>query len=153
MLNLDGKLDDWSESDRLDRGPYRQDGYKLFGRLEGDRYVFAIEAPAGSVIGNGTTAFLNVDYDKTTGSNVFDTIPAGVEYYINFDANGTPGLFRASDHQYVGTATTIQSIRSEDKNVVEFSIARDAIGAGPDGLGALFQVNGNAFFPQSYASG
>jgi serralysin len=73
-MAIDGILNEWSASDRLDLPGSRVPGYELYGRVEGEgvgaKFVFAIRAPVGT-IGAGTTFWLNTDQDATTGYQIF----------------------------------------------------------------------------------
>ena len=70
-MPIDGDLNEWTPSERLDFPGSGSAGYELYGRVEGSgaeaKLVFAIRAPAGTTIGTGTTLWLNTDRDSGVG--------------------------------------------------------------------------------------
>jgi hypothetical protein len=63
---IDGNLSDWQATDYAGAG---SPGSALYGTLEPDKYVFALQST--NAIGSGTTFWLNTDRDATTGRQAF----------------------------------------------------------------------------------
>lgn len=146
-VTLDGSLTDWTAAEQIDKTG-STDGYDIYAKATGDSFVFAIKAPVA--IGAGTTAWLNTDQDAATGFKIFGST-GGAEYNINFDANGTPQLYTGNAGETLVPNVTIGHAYSADRTVVEFAIAKSAIGS-PLAVNTLWDVNDRAFLPGDYAT-
>ena len=59
MPTVDGNLNDWTSSARLNPAGTTTAGYSLYGDLSGGVLTFALQAPTGTSIGTYTTLWLN----------------------------------------------------------------------------------------------
>ena len=155
--SIDGVLDEWTAADRLDRPGTNFNGYQLYGRTEGDAFVFALVAPVA--IGAGTTFWLNTDQDTTTGFQIFGNT-GGAEFNINFFTDDLPYLYTGADGQnFLGGP--LQHAYSADKQIVEFVVPfsqlidpETQLSLETDGLASvLVDVNNSVFLPGNYAAG
>ncbi|MEH3036972.1 MAG: DUF642 domain-containing protein [Sphingomonas adhaesiva] len=144
-LTIDGKLDDWTAQDRIDRG--LPDGYAIYARSNGADMAFALKAPIA--IGTNTTAWLNTDRDAKTGYQVFG-FAGGAEYNVNVNADGTVSLYTGGAGEKLVLAN-LPAARSADGTVLEFSVPKSAIG-NPQSIDTLYDVNDGVFLPGSYSS-
>ncbi|MEH3046975.1 M10 family metallopeptidase C-terminal domain-containing protein [Sphingomonas adhaesiva] len=144
-LTIDGKLDDWTNADRIDRG--LPDGYAIYARSNGTDMAFAIKAPIA--IGANTTAWLNTDRNAATGYQVFG-FAGGAEYNVNVNADGTVSLYTGGAGEKLILAN-LSAARSADGTVLEFSVPKAAIG-NPQAIDTLYDVNDSVFLPGSYSS-
>ena len=143
---LDGALSDWSAAERLDSSFDGNAGYELYGKSDGDSFVFAIKSPGA--IGAGTTLWLNTDLNGATGHQIWG-FAGGAEYNINFDANGVPHLYTGDAGQML--VGEVQFAKSADGKVVEFAVLKSAVGGGSS-ANVLMDINDQAFLPNAYAS-
>ncbi len=146
-VTLDGNLADWTLADRID-GVAPVAGYEVYGKVSGDSYVFALRAPAGTTVGQNTTAWLNTDQNATTGFQIFGS-SGGAEYNINFDSGGTPFLYTGDAGQTPVSTNPLSFGRSADGTTVEFAVSKAAIN-GTAALNTLIDVNNTAFLPGSF---
>jgi Ca2+-binding RTX toxin-like protein len=148
---LDGSLADWSALSRID-GSAPVAGYETYGKIAGDHYIFALKAPAGTSVGANTTFWLNTDRNVTSGFDIFAGGPAegGAEFNINFDGSGTPYVYTGAAGQTLVAAGALPFARSADGTVVEFAVAKSAIGS-PAAIDVLIDVNNTVFLPSVYA--
>lgn len=144
-LTIDGKLDDWTAQDRVDRG--LPDGYAIYARSNGADMAFALKAPIA--IGTNTTAWLNTDRNAATGYQVFG-FAGGAEYNVNVNADGTVSLYTGAAGETLILAN-LPAARSADGTVLEFSVPKSAIG-NPQAVDTLYDVNDSVFLPGSYSS-
>lgn len=142
---LDGNLDDWNQSDRIDRG--LGDGYAVYARSDGDAFAFALKAPG--VIGTNTTAWLNTDRNAATGYQVFG-FAGGAEYNVNVNADGTVSLYSGGAGETLVLAN-LQAVWSADRATVEFRVPKAAIG-NPQAIDTLYDVNDAVFLPGNYSA-
>ncbi len=147
-VTLDGSLAaDWTASDRIDTAAPVA-GYEVYGKVTGDHYVFAIKSTNGTAIGANTTAWLNTDRNANTGYKIWG-FAGGAEYNINFDAAGVPHLY-TGDAGATLVADNIAYGRSADGTVVEFAVAKSAIG-NPTAIDTLYDVNNAVFLPGNFS--
>ncbi|WP_147023005.1 polysaccharide deacetylase family protein, partial [Microvirga aerophila] len=156
-MAIDGILNEWSASDRLDLPGSRVPGYELYGRVEGEgagaKFVFAIRAPVGT-IGAGTTFWLNTDQDATTGYQIFGN-RGGAEFNINFFTDLQPYLYKDADGQTFVNGPLVHAL-SSDRDIVEFEVPFDLIGE-TDGFADILVdvsngVSNPVFLPGDYGS-
>src|SRR3569623_2003662 len=93
---LDGTLTEWTGKDRRDKPGISPTGYQVFGRVEGNSYVFALQAP--TAIGAATTFWLNTDQIAVTGFQIFG-FASGAEYNVNFFTDNAPYLYTGAAGQ------------------------------------------------------
>jgi serralysin len=144
---LDGSLTDWTAADRLDQPANGVAGYSVYARYESGTYYFALVAPVS--IGANTTLWLNTDRNAATGFQVFGN-SVGAEFNINFDAAGVPGLYTGADGATPVAGATVNSARSGDGLIVEFSVTAATLG-GTDLLHLFTDINNTTFVPVTYA--
>lgn len=152
---IDGTLADWTEADRLDYPGLGVTGVALYGTYESGQYVFGLSS--STVIGAGTTFWLNSDRNIATGQQVFGgTADTGAEFYIDFVTNlvtntTSPFLYKAGG----AFVSPITAAYSTDGKTVEFSVAAAAIApvAPPAsaGLDLKIDINNVTFVPGNYA--
>ncbi|GGD90307.1 hypothetical protein GCM10011390_06360 [Aureimonas endophytica] len=145
LINIDGNLSDWKEANRIDRGDVT--GYSVYGRAQGDSFVFAIHAPLA--IGANTTAWLNTDRDATTGYKIFG-FAGGAEYNVNFLADGTVNLYKGGVGETL-VKSGLTAAFSADHMTVEFKVDKADIGH-PQAIDTLYDVNDSVFLPGSYSA-
>ena len=145
MIAIDGRLDDWTLADRIDRR--ETSGYELYGKSDGGDFVFAMKAPVA--IGANTTAWLNTDRNTATGHQIFG-FAGGAEYNVNIGADGAVSLYSGAAGQTLVQAG-LQAAWSADRTVLEFRVPKAAIG-NPQAIDTLFDVNDAIFLPGSYSA-
>ncbi|CAN5321722.1 hypothetical protein BH11PSE5_BH11PSE5_24990 [soil metagenome] len=145
-MNIDGILDDWASSDRIDRGLGQ--GYEIYAKSDGSDFVFALKAPI--TIGANTTFWLNSDRNTTTGHQIFG-FAGGAEYNVNVAADGSISLYSGSAGQTI-VQSGLTAAWSADKTALEFRISKAAIG-NPQAIDILADVNDSVFLPGSYSDG
>ena len=159
-MPIDGDLNEWTLSERLELPGSGSDGYELYGRVEGSgaeaKLVFAIRAPTGTVIGTGTTLWLNTDRDKggspATGKQIFNGQGfdgGGAEYNINFADDGLPHLYTGADGENWVSGPITHAFNSA-RDVVEFEVPFAAIGETDGAVDVLVDVNNSVFLPNVY---
>ena len=144
-VTLDGSLGEWAPVNRIDTTGGTA-GYEIYAKVDGDNYIFAIKSAVA--IGANTTAWLNTDRNAATGYKIFGST-GGAEYNINFNAAGTPALFTGAAGQT--PAGAIQYGFSADHKIVEFAVAKSAIGS-PSAINALFDINDSVYLSNDYAN-
>ena len=96
-ITVDGDLSDWTLGQELDNSATTVSGYQVYGAYLPDsanlpNYVFGISTgTTGTLIGAGTTIYLDTDNNNATGFQIFGGI--GAEYEIVFDSTDTPYLW------------------------------------------------------------
>ncbi|MFD2648790.1 FG-GAP-like repeat-containing protein [Devosia albogilva] len=144
---LDGSLDEWTRSDRIDTPLTARQGYEVFGAAADGIFQLALKAPGP--IGNGTTFWLNTDNNTATGTPIFDIAGVGgAEYRIEVDAGGIARLYTGS-----GTTplATLNSMLGSDETTLELSVPKALVG-NTSRLDIFIDVNNNndGFIPGSY---
>lgn len=145
-INLDGTLDDWTVSDRLDLSGGGVNGYALYGRYEAGAFIFALSAP--TAIGASTTFWLNTDLNRATGYQVWG-FAAGAEFNINFDANGVPGLYTGAQGETPVAGAVVDYAYDATRQVVEIRVSAASLG-NPTSLSVYTDVNDVVFLPTNY---
>lgn len=146
-ITIDGNLSDWTTSDRLDFLPgMGQAGYEVYGRVEGDNYIFALSSN-GSAISAGTTVWLNTDRNSSTGYQVFGSA-VGAEYNVNFFTDNAPYLYSGAAGE--NSLTALNYSYSSDRQVVEFAIPISALGNAPQSMDVAIDVNDQVFLPGDF---
>lgn len=151
MPTVDGNLNDWTSSARLNPAGTTTAGYSLYGDLSGGVLTFALQAPTGTSIGTYTTLWLNTDKNATTGYSIWG-LYGGYDYNINIAADGKPYLYRGGDGQTLVSATPLTFAYNADHTVLEVSVAAAQIGT-PKSLNVLADVNNSVFLPGDYGAG
>lgn len=146
-VTLDGSLADWAAAEQIDT-TYSVTGYDIYGKFTGDSYVFALKAPVA--IGANTTAWLNTDQNANTGYKIWG-FAGGVEYNVDFDAGGTPRLYTGDAGQTPVSGATVSFGYSADRKIVEFAVAKSAIGS-PTAVNTLWDVNNTTFLPSDFSA-
>jgi hypothetical protein len=147
-ITLDGNLNDWTASNRLDFiiGTSLP-GYEIYGKYAGDNYIFALKST--SAIGSGTTFWLNTDRNASTGYQIFGST-GGAEYNINFFKDNKPYLYTgAAGENFV--AGSLNHAFSSDNQIVEFAVAISQLQGNPSAIDLLIDVNNQVFLPGDYA--
>ena len=149
-ITIDGNLSDWKTNERLDFLPgLSQTGYEIYGKLEGDNYIFAIRSD-GTAIGAGTTVWLNSDRDRTTGYQVFGST-VGAEYNVNFFTDDAPYLYTGAAGQNF-VAGALNHSYSSNRQAVEFAIPVALLGDTDRSIDVVADVNNQIFLPGSFGS-
>ena len=147
---IDGNLSDWTTSERLDYLPGTgQPGYKVYGKLQGDNYIFAIQSD-GTAIGASTTVWLNTDRDNTTGYQVFGST-VGAEYNVNFFTDNVPYLYTGAAGQNFVSGGLNYSY-DEERQSVEFAVPVALLGNNPQSIDLAIDVNNQVFLPGNFAA-
>jgi Ca2+-binding RTX toxin-like protein/peptidoglycan/xylan/chitin deacetylase (PgdA/CDA1 family) len=123
-------------------------GYEVYGKLTGDHYVVAIKSD--TVIGAGTTAWFNVDQNAATGYQIFGN-SGGAEYNVNIGTGGQIGLYSGNAGETLIQAA-LQNGVSADGKVVEFAVAKSAMGGATGSVNVLVDVNDQTYLPVDYVN-
>ncbi|WP_242126643.1 cadherin domain-containing protein [Sphingobium sp. Sx8-8] len=145
-ITLDGSLNDWLSSDRIDDGSVA--GYQVYSTVNNGDFVFALSSPVA--MGAGTTIWLNTDGKASTGFQVFGA-PTGAEYNISVDANGQLSLYTGAQAQTLVQAN-LQEVWSADRTVVEFRLPASLVG-NPQVMYTAYDFNNQTYLPTNYFSG
>lgn len=146
-ITLDGDLNDWAPTTRLDTPTTGTAGYAIYGDVQADALVFALNANAVSV-GSNTTIWLDTDLDRATGYQIFG-VTGGAEYNINIATDGSAALYTGGAGETF--VTNIDYYRSADGQTVEFGLLSSLIG-GATSARVYADVNDTAFLPNDYAN-
>ena len=144
--SVDGVLNEWGSSDRLDRPGSGVFGYQLFGRAESGNFIFALQAPIA--IGEGTTFWLNTDSNATTGYQIFGSV-GGADYNVNFFTDNSPYLYTGAAGQNF-VSGPLQFAVSADRHAVEFVVPFTSIADFDGRMDVLVDVNNTTFLPGDY---
>ena len=147
---IDGNLSDWATKNRLDFLPgLGQTGYEVYGKLEGDNYILAIQSD-GTAIAANTTVWLNTDRDSDTGFQVFGST-LGAEYNVNFFFDNAPYLYTgAAGENFVGGGLNYSY--SSDRTIVELAIPANHIGGASPAIDLAIDINDRVFLPGDFSS-
>lgn len=149
-ITIDGNLSDWTTNERLDFLPGTgQAGYEVYGKLEGDRYIFAIQSD-GTAIGANTTVWLNTDRDSNTGYQVFGST-VGAEYNVNFAADNTPHLYSGAAAQN-WVSSDLNFSYGNNRQTVEFAVPVALLGNTPQSIDVVLDVNDQVFLPGNFGA-
>jgi hypothetical protein len=152
-INVDGNLTDWTQNDRLDSiSGTGKAGYEIYGKYEGDTYVFAFKADS-TTIGANTTLWLNTDRDTKTGYKLWgSTSTVGAEYNVNFDSNGIPALYTGGEDETNPRikVSDLDYTFDPDKKIVEFAVPVSQLQGSPKAVDAYIDINNTDFLPGSY---
>ncbi|WP_332690087.1 hypothetical protein, partial [Devosia sp.] len=144
----DGLLTEWTPEQRLDNATTGVEGYELYGKLDGDSFVFALKSAV--VIGQGTTFWLDTDTNVATGYQIFG-FTGGAEFNVNIGADGVARLYSGADGQTL--VGEIDHKVAPDGMSMEFAVPRSLIGATVTAITLLADVNNSVFLPSTYANG
>ncbi len=145
---VDGNLSDWTAAQRIDNPSNIVAGYALYGTVQSNTYLIAIQATAAAdpVIGPGTTIWLNTDQNAATGYSPFDSI--GADYNVTFNALGIPYLYTGAAGQTLVSATPLTYSLSPDGKSLEIAIPRSLVtpvnGPAPTSINILAELNNSA---------
>lgn len=137
-ITVDGNLSDWTASERIDTPANDVAGYDLFGTVQNDTYLIAIEGTggAGPVMGDGTTIWLNTDQNNATGYSPFGSI--GADYNITA-VNGSFYLYTGAAAQNLVSTTPLTAVLSADGKSLEIAVPRSLLT--PTGSTAPTNIN------------
>jgi serralysin len=147
---IDGALDEWSRADRIDYPGTGSPGFELYGRIEGDALVFAVQYDTAA-IGPGTTFWLNTDRNAATGYQIFGTT-GGAEHNVNFHTDNAPYLYTGAAAEALVSVTPLQYAYGADNHTVEFAVPLTQIGETDGVLDVLADINNALFLPTDYGS-
>ena len=147
-VTLDGALDDWAADTRLDTAGTGTAGYGLYGDVQGDAFVFAIDSDSVA-IGAGTTIWLDTDLDRGTGYQIFG-FTGGAEYNVNVGSDGVPRLYTGAEGQTF--VSDLDFVFSADNTTVELAIPKNLITGVPSAVRLYADVNNSAYLPNEYSS-
>ena len=146
-VTLDGDLTDWDAGTRLDTPATGTAGYALYGDVQGDGLVFAIQADAVA-IGANTTIWLDTDLDRGTGYQIWG-FTGGAEYNVNIAADGSAALYTGGAGETF--VADVDWGYAADGQTIEIGIASSLMG-GADSARVFADVNDAAFLPNDYAN-
>nr|WP_295890367.1 M10 family metallopeptidase C-terminal domain-containing protein [uncultured Devosia sp.] len=144
----DGLLTEWTPAQRLDNATNGVAGYELYGKLDGDSFVYGLKSAVA--IGQGTTFWLDTDTNVTTGYQIFG-FTGGAEFNVNIGADGVARLYSGADGQTL--VGEIDHKVAPDGMSMEFAVPRSLIGASVSAITLLADVNNSVFLPTTYANG
>lgn len=147
-MTLDGDLSDWFGPDGADTALLYGDGAgaALRGTVSGDYAVFAL---SGAVpIGQGTTIWLDTDLDRTTGYQIWG-VTGGVEYNIEFAADGTAALYSGGAGQTFVAQLDVRY--APDGTIAEVAVPLALAGI-KDAVRVFADINNSIFLPGDYAN-
>ncbi|MGD1918348.1 MAG: polysaccharide deacetylase [Pleurocapsa sp.] len=149
-ITIDGNLSDWTTNERLDFLPGTgQVDYEVYGKLQGDSYIFAIQSD-GTAIGAGTTVWLNTDRDSNTGHQVFGST-VGAEYNVNFYTYNTTYLYTgAAGENFVNGGLNYSY--SNNNQTIEFAVPVALLGSNPQSVDVVIDVNDQVFLPGNFGA-
>ena len=149
---LDGQLNDWNSSDRLDlMSGVEVNGYALYGRYEDKSYKFALHRKQGNIQTN-TTFWLNIDQNVDTGYQIFGST-GGAEFNVNFHSDNKPYLYTGAAAENFVTGALPHALVSDGLggNIVEFSIPETQLGTPTSAaVNLVLDVNDSVFLPTAY---
>lgn len=148
---IDGKLDDWTQQDRLDlTSGTPVNGYELYGRYEGKSYKFAVVRKQGEIKTN-TTLWLNTDKNADTGYQIFGST-GGAEFNVNLHSDNKPYLYTGGAAQnYVIGPLQHANISSNGGSVLELVIPEEKIGTPTaSSINLILDINDTDFLPSYY---
>jgi VCBS repeat-containing protein len=160
---LDGNLNDWTSSERLDLPGTGAAGYRLYGTFENrdgstdpTKASYVIGYQSAVALADGAPIFwLNADQNSATGYQSFDGAKTGAEYYVTL-ANGVPYLYDARTISPTTNATTVGPIADfkidAATNTIEFAIPRTMIADAEPGLDLKVFANSGASLPNNFAA-
>ena len=149
-ITIDGNLSDWTINERLDFLPgTSQPGYEVYGKLEGDNYIFAIQSD-GTAIGAGTTVWLNTDRDSDTGYQVFGST-VGAEYNVNFFTDNVPYLYTGAAGQNFVSGGLNHSY-GNNRQTIEFAVPVSSLGNNLQAIDVVMDVNNQVFLPGNFGA-
>ena len=147
MATIDGVIDDFPASSRLDTSATGTAGYGIYGYRDGVNFVFAITSEADP-IGAGTTIWLDTDADRSTGHQIWG-FTGGAEYNIEIGTDGVARLYSgAAGETPVGE---IEHAYGADGRTIEFRVPATLLG-GSDRVRVYADVNDTAFLPSDYTN-
>ncbi len=153
-ITVDGNLSDWVASERIDTPANNVAGYDLFGTVQNDTYLIAIEGTGSTapVIGDGTTIWLNTDQNTATGYSPFGSI--GAEYNIT-EVGGSFYLYTGAAAQNLVSTTPLTAALSADGKSLEIAVPRSLLsptgGTAPTNINVADWVNNGAvYMPGDY---
>nr|CAA6830631.1 MAG: Unknown protein [uncultured Thiotrichaceae bacterium] len=150
-ITIDGDASDWAQADRLDLPPNTPvAGYELYGRYENNNYNLLLKSNNGT-IGANTTVWINTDENATTGHQIWGFV-GGVEYNINFDANGIPALYSGSAGQTSVGAITHAAQQNGNTSIVEMQIPQNLMNTPANEIRLLLDINNTQFLPTFYSN-
>jgi serralysin len=144
----DGLLTEWTPDQRLDNAESGVAGYELYGRLDGDSFVFALKSAIA--LGPGTTFWLDTDTNVATGYQIFG-FTGGAEFNVNIGVDGVARLYSGADGQTL--VGEVDHKVAPDGLSMEFAVPRSLIGASVTAITLLADVNNAVFLPATYANG
>ena len=152
-ITVDGSLSEWTAAQRIDGPANAVAGYALYGSVQADTYLIAIQATASTdqAIGAGTILWLNTDQNTATGYSPFGNI--GAEYNVTFDAGGTPYLYTGASGQTRVSATPLNFALSPDGKSLEIAIPRSLVtpagGTAPKSISIAAEIDNYAGNPNT----
>jgi serralysin len=143
---FDGDLSDWSAADRLDFGTNVVSGYELYGKVQGDAFIFGVKSAVD--IDVNTTFWFNTDNNHSTGYQIFGST-LGAEFNVNIGGDGVARLYSGADGQnFVGN---IDYKIGADGKTIEFALPKLLIG-NVSKVEMLADINNSVFLPGDYTN-
>ena len=160
---LDGNLNDWTSSERLDLPGTGVPGYRLYGTFENRdgttdptkaSYVIAFQS-AVALADNAPIFWLNTDQNSATGYQSFEGAATGAEYYVTL-SGGAPYLYNPTTIPTTGNAGYLGPITDYKidaaTNTIEFAIPRAMMTDDQAGLDLKVFGNSGASLPNNFAA-
>lgn len=165
-VTVDGALSEWSPQDLLVPTTLSNADFSLYGRFEDGSLNFAIQSNlAGTTIGTGTTIWLNLDQDTSTGHQIWGAL-FGAEYSIEFqDRVGGDGIPEGYLYKYVVDANGVGSMQQASIDplvtyafgnggtTLEFSVSLSSLGWTGGDIDIYADINDSAYLPTDYRAG
>ena len=161
-VTVDGALSEWNQQDLLVPTSLSNADFSLYGRFEDGSLNFAIQSNlAGTTIGTGTTIWLNLDQDTSTGYQIWGGL-FGAEYSIEFqDRVGSDGvpegyLYKVGANgvmEQVGDGSLVTFAFGNGGTTLEFSVSLGSLGWTGGDIDIYADINDTAYLPTDYWSG
>jgi len=148
-VTVDGALGEWQAATRLDDATTGVAGYALYGDLQADTFLLALDSAAP--IGAGTTFWLNTDGDRSTGYMVWG-FAAGAEYHLELAVDGRLALYTGAAGETLVSADLDYAL-GPDAGSLEVALPAALLADSPDRIEVFADVNDSVFLPNDYATG
>ncbi|HEX3860808.1 MAG TPA: cadherin domain-containing protein [Stellaceae bacterium] len=136
-ITLDGSLNDWTPSARLDTPATGTPGYAFYGQDQNGTFTFALSGL--QQIGQGTTIWLDTDINPSTGYQIFGV---GAEYNITIGNDNTPRLYTGAAGQ--DFVADLAYNYSADHKTIEIALPSSLMAGTPTVANVLAGINNNS---------
>ncbi|ODT80451.1 MAG: hypothetical protein ABS76_16055 [Pelagibacterium sp. SCN 64-44] len=146
--SFDGLLTEWTEDQRLDAPGTGVDGYALYGRVDPENFVVALQS--AQPIAPGSVFWLNTDGDTATGHQIWGWA-GGAEYNVCVGSDGIARLYSGAAGQTF--VADIDARIAPDGMSIEFAIPKAALGSGIEQVGVFVAINDAVHLPTNFGIG